>query len=660
MKTYVIHRREGEGTAYKIPYESDLNEEQLKVVMEPGGPMLVIAGAGSGKTRTLTYRVARLLEDGVDPARILLLTFTNKAAREMLNRVQALTRIDGLRLWGGTFHHVGNLVLRRHGRAIGVEPGFTILDSEDSKDLMGSCIVELGFAERAIRFPKADVLQDIHSLAIDMETTAEQLLRERHPQFIEMAGDILLVFERYRERKLKDALVDFDDLLLLWKRLLQENEEVRDFYRQRFQHVLVDEYQDTNALQGDLLYLMVPQGGNLMVVGDDAQSIYSFRGANFANIMDFPQRYEGAKVFYLETNYRSFPPVLDLANASIRKNFRQYPKTLRPVREGGQRPSVVPNRDVYQQADFVAHRVLDLRDEGLPLSDIAVLYRSHFQSLEIQLKLTEMGIPYEIRSGMRFFEQRHIKDVVGFLRITVNPRDELAWRRCLKLYPTVGEKLASKIYGAIAESRDPLGFAVSDAVLPAVPPRSRGVYAEFQKVLRLLVTPEMQASPSEAIRTVVETTYREYALATFPNGSTRLDDLEELAQFATRYTSITGFLEELSLLSELSGQDVAAGEDEREMLVLSTVHQAKGLEWAAVFVISLADGLFPSFRSTGTEDGVEEERRLFYVACTRARDELYLCYPQWSKEGSWRNTVQRTSRFLAELDPDLYEVWSVE
>jgi DNA helicase-2/ATP-dependent DNA helicase PcrA len=271
-----------------------------------------------------------------------------------------------------------------------------------------------------------------------------------------------------------------------------------------------------------------------------------------------------------------------------------------------------------------------------------------------------MGIPYEIRSGMRFFEQRHIKDVVAFLRITVNPRDELAWRRCLKLYPTVGEKMASKIYTAIAAARDPLGFAVTEGLRAAAPPRSRGVLGEFQKVLRLLVTPEMQASPSEAIRTVVETTYREYALATFPNGSARLDDLEELAQFASRYSSITGFLEELSLLSELSGQDVAAGEDEREMLVLSTVHQAKGLEWAAVFVISLADGLFPSFRSIGTEEGVEEERRLFYVACTRARDELYLCYPQWSKEGSWRNTVQRTSRFLAELDPDLYEVWQVE
>jgi len=662
MKKYRIERRPQGARGYKINYEGELNDEQLKVVMHPGGPMLVIAGAGSGKTRTLTYRVARLLEDGTDPSRILLLTFTNKAAREMLNRVQALTAIDGLRLWGGTFHHIGNLVLRRHAKSIGLEPGFTILDSEDSKDLMDAAITELGFYDRPFRFPKGDVLQDVYQLSIDMQVSAETILTERHPQFAEILGDILIVFERYNERKRKENLVDFEDLLLLWKKVMKENAEAAAYYRGRFEHVLVDEYQDTNKLQSDVLELLFPESRNLMVVGDDAQSIYSFRGANFANIMDFPDRFLGTEIFYLQTNYRSRPEILALANDSIAKNTRQYPKHLKPIRRAGEtKANVVPTRDVYEQADFVVHRVLELRDEGVDLSDIAVLYRSHFQSMELQIKLQEQGVPYEIRSGVRFFEQRHIKDVLAFLRITVNPQDELAWKRALKLYPTIGDRMASKIYSALIASPDPLRLACSAKILEHVPKRSQSVYKSFQEVLRKLASPDFQRTPSEAIRMVVEETYREYALASFPNASARLDDLEEMAQFAARYGSVREFMEELSLYSEVTGQDVAAGEeDEREMLVLSTVHQAKGLEWTAVFVIGLADGLFPSFRSTANEEGVEEERRLFYVACTRAKDELYLTYPQWSKEGAWRQAVQRVSRFLAELDPDLYEPWQID
>jgi len=662
MKTYRIERRPQGARGYKINYEGELNEEQYRVVMHPGGPMLVIAGAGSGKTRTLTYRVARLLEDGTDPSRILLLTFTNKAAREMLNRVQSLIALDGLRLWGGTFHHIGNLVLRRHAKSIGLDPSFTILDSEDSKELMNTAITELGFNDRPFRFPKGDVLQDLYQLSIDMQQPVSELITDRYSQFSEVAGDILIVFERYIERKRKENLMDFDDLLLLWKRVMEENGEAADYYRQRFEHILVDEYQDTNKLQADVLERMFPASRNLMAVGDDAQSIYSFRGANFANIMDFPERFPGAKIFYLETNYRSRPEILALANDSISKNTRQYPKHLRAIRDAGEtQVVVVPTRDVYEQADFIVHRVLDLRGEGMDLSDIAVLYRSHFQSMELQIKLQEQGVPYEVRSGVRFFEQRHIKDVLSFLRITVNPYDELAWKRCLKLYPTIGDRLAAKIYAALTAAQDPLAFAQTAKALEDVPPRSRKVFAGFQEVLRKLASEDFQRAPSEAIRMVVEETYREYALAGFSNASARLDDLEELAQFAQRYASIREFMEELSLYSEVTGQDVAAGEeDEKEMLVLSTVHQAKGLEWHVVFVMGLAEGLFPSFRSTGNEEGIEEERRLFYVACTRARDELILTYPQWSKEGAWRQAVQRVSRFLAELDPTFYEPWQID
>jgi len=660
MKTYEIKRKSKGEVKYKINYDSELNEEQYEVVMHPGGKMLVIAGAGSGKTRALTYRVARLIEDGTHPSKILLLTFTNKAAREMLSRVQALTGLDISQIWGGTFHHIGNLILRRHSKVLNFEPSFTIMDEEDSKELMEGVISSLGLYDKPFRFPKADVLYEIYQLVIDKGEDLEEILVKRFPQFLNFAGDILRVFFEYNNKKKKENLVDFEDLLLLWKKILEEKEEIKRYYQERFLHILVDEYQDTNKLQAEILYLLVPEEGNIMVVGDDAQSIYSFRGANFQNIMEFPEKFKNTKIFYLRTNYRSLPEILKLANYSISHNTYQYPKELKPIRDGGKAVvAICPSRDVYEQAEFVANRILDLIDEGYPLKEIAVLYRSHFQSLEVQIKLTEMGIPYEVRSGVRFFEQRHIKDVLSFLKITVNPTDEIAWRRSLKLYPSIGDKLSTKIFQNLLDARNIFGYALSDKILEIIPNKARNPYKDFQKLLKKLLDENYQRNPSEAIRAIVEDIYKDYCIATFPNASSRLDDIEELALYSTRYSNVEEFLSELSLLSELSGQDVMPGEDERENIVLSTVHQAKGLEWKVVFIIGLADGYFPAHWSFTSKEDLEEERRLFYVACTRAKDELYLVYPQWTKEGYRGTSVQRISRFLQELDPDLYEVWNI-
>ncbi|HEX3107536.1 MAG TPA: ATP-dependent helicase, partial [Thermoanaerobaculia bacterium] len=443
---------------YRVAYEQELNSEQLEVVMAAEGPMLVIAGAGSGKTRALTYRVSRLIEDGIDPSDILLLTFTNKASREMLSRVEQLVTIDTRRIWGGTFHSVGNRLLRQHAAAIGYRPNFSILDDEDAKEMMESAVSALGVKTMEKRFPKGDVLLDIYSFLINTRTPLEIELENNYPHFAIYRDEIVNVFRKYKERKRDANAMDFDDLLVHWKLLLQEHEEIAGALKRKFRFILVDEYQDTNKLQADVVDLMASERRNVMVVGDDAQSIYSFRGASFENILTFPLRFPDAAIYKLETNYRSTRQILRLANETIAHNRYQFQKELQAVRGDGPDPAVVGVDDVFEQASFVAQRILELRDEGESLADIAVLYRSHYQSLELQMELSRRLIPYEIRSGVRFFEQAHIKDVIAYLKIVTNPRDELSWKRMLKLYPKVGEKTAADVWGRIGHGPDPLNL----------------------------------------------------------------------------------------------------------------------------------------------------------------------------------------------------------
>src|SRR3954468_14645055 len=436
-------------TSIHIDYAAELNEQQLAAVTAPPGPILVIAGAGSGKTRTLTYRVAYLLENGIDPRNILLLTFTNKAAREMLNRVANLLPVDASGLWGGTFHSIGNRILRRHGTALGYSSGFTIMDREDQKDLINTVVANTGIDPKEIRFPKGDVLAEIFSFAVNTEMPLEGLLAEKFPYFLPLLDKIQDVRERYEKRKKATNSVDFDDLLQKTLLMVQQNERIAEIYRRQFQFILVDEYQDTNKIQADLVDLLAREHRNLMVVGDDAQSIYSWRGANFQNILEFPKRYPDAQVFKIELNYRSVPEILRVANAAIAANVQQFRKELAAPRPSNSfRPAIVGLNDGSEQARFVAQRILELRDEGIELNDIAVLYRAHYHAIELQLELSRRGIPYLITSGVRFFEQAHVKDVTSFIRFVANPRDEVAFKRMVKLLPGVGNKSADNYWRA--------------------------------------------------------------------------------------------------------------------------------------------------------------------------------------------------------------------
>ena len=660
-RRYIL-RRTGPAKSYRVDYGRELNEEQRAVVFAPDGPTLVVAGAGSGKTRTLVYRVSRLLEDGADPTSLMLLTFTNRAAREMKRRVEALAGADLARMTAGTFHAVGARLLRPHAELLGYRPNFSILDSEDAKDLLESATSDLGIPVTERRFPKGDLLHALLSFCVNTERKLDDVLAADYPHFLPQADAIRAVVLRYQARKVAANGMDYDDLLVNWRRLLVERPEVRTALAHRFRHVLVDEYQDVNRLQADLVDLLAADAAskNVMVVGDDAQSIYSFRGADFEALLTFPDRYPGARVFKLETNYRSTPEILRLADASIAHNTRRFEKTLHPVRPSGVPVAVVGTADVAQQADFVAQRVLELRDEGTSLPEIAVLYRAHHQALELQLELTRRGIPYEVRSGVRFFEQQHVKDVLAHLRLLVNPKDETSFKRALKLLPKVGERTAATLWTAVSESPDPVGeFLGLD--LGRAPGGARAGLARFADAMRTLRKASYLSSPAEAIRYVVEEAgYADQARGRFTNWQARLDDLEALAQFAMPYDGVESFLSEVTLFGEPTGEETIAGENDDERLVLSSVHQAKGLEWRAVFVIGLVEDRFPNVRASKTAEGLEEERRLFYVAATRAKDELTLVHPLASFDRYGMLVVTEPSRFLRELKDDLYERWVLE
>lgn len=639
-------------------YEQELNPQQLEAVTAGDGPHLVIAGAGSGKTRVVTYRVAYLLDCGIDPSSILLTTFTNKAAREMLRRAQSLVNTDIRPLWGGTFHHVGNLTLRRHSQAVGLSENYTILDREDAKELLDSCASDLKPRKGKSRFPKGEVLQDLLSFGVNTQTPLEKILEDRSPFFLEFADQIQEIANRYEERKRQENLVDYDDLLLLWWKLLNDEPAILERYATRFRYLLCDEYQDTNRLQGEILDLLASHHRNLMVVGDDAQSIYRFRGAHYENILRFTERYPDATIHKLELNYRSTPEILGLANESISWNRRQYRKTLKAVRTSGPLPALVTVMDELEQAAFVAQRLIELQDEGIPLHEIAVLYRSHYQSLELQMELTRRGLPFEVRSGLRFFEQAHIKDVTSFLRIVSNPWDELSWRRALKLYPGVGSATAERIWQEIREAPLPLDAVFEVEAASLLRPARRG-FGECLRLLKTLKMPRLRESPAGMIQMVLEEGYEDYLKSRYANWFPRLEDLHQLATFADRYQSLESFLSELALLGIVAGEEALAEDPGRDRLVLSTIHQAKGLEWTVVFLIWLAEGKMPAPAALKEEGGEEEERRLFYVAATRAKEQLYLSYPLLSQDFRRQPVLVQPSRFLKELPEAYYERWEV-
>ena len=657
-------QRPPRSTSIHIDYAAELNEQQLAAVTAQPGPQLIIAGAGSGKTRTLTYRVAYLLENGIDPRNILLLTFTNKAARQMLDRVANLLPIDASGIWGGTFHSVGNRMLRRHGSALGYNSGFTIMDREDQKDLINTVVASAGIDPKEIRFPKGDVLAEIFSFVVNTETPLEELLAEKFPYFLPLLEKITDVHARYEKKKKATNSVDFDDLLEKTLSMLQKHEGIASFYRRQFQFILVDEYQDTNKIQADLIDLLAREHRNVMVVGDDAQSIYSWRGANFQNILEFPKRYPDAKVFKIEMNYRSVPEVLEVANAAIAANVEQFKKNLQPTRESNAvKPAVVALNEGSEQAQFIAQRILELRDEDVDLNEIAVLYRAHYHALELQLELSRRGIPYQITSGIRFFEQAHIKDVISFIRFVANPRDEVAFKRMVKLLPGIGNRSAENLWNAWDKSLSERGEITSwseHLLAMNVSAKSKKHWTQLSHTLDEIAPGGQPNPPSEMITSVVEAIYDDYAKVSFTNYELRREDLNQLAAFARQFKDVNEFLSQLALISNVDAEAAPNQTGDNEAVNLSTVHQAKGLEFHTVFVIWLTDGMFPSSRSMDQRKDLEEERRLFYVAITRAKDELYLTYPHMRLTGGYGDVFQRPSRFLKEIPNKLVEDWDVK
>ena len=662
-RQYTLQRAPG-STSIHIDYAAELNEQQLAAVTASPGPLLVIAGAGSGKTRTLTYRVAYLLENGIDPRNILLLTFTNKAARQMLDRVANLLPVDASGLWGGTFHSIGNRMLRRHGSALGYSSGFTILDREDQKDLINTVVANAGIDPKEIRFPKGDVLAEIFSFTINTERPLDQLLAEKFPFFLPLLEQISDVHARYEKKKKTINSMDFDDLLEKTLSMLRQHDDIAAFYRRQFQFILVDEYQDTNKIQADLIDTLACDHRNLMVVGDDAQSIYSWRGANFQNILEFPKRYPDAQVFKIEMNYRSVPEILVVANAAIAANVKQFRKQLSATRPSNAvRPAVVGLNDGSEQAQFVAQRILELRDENVELRDIAVLYRAHYHAIELQLELSRRGIPYQITSGIRFFEQAHIKDVAAFIRFVANPRDEVAFKRMVKLLPGIGNRSADNLWRAWETSLNERGEIISwsDRLSPmSVTSKTKKSWQQLALTLDEIAPGGQPNPPSEMITSVVEAIYDDYAKANFTNYELRREDVNQLAAFARQFKDVHEFLSQLALISNVDAEAAPNNTADNEAVNLSSVHQAKGLEYHAVFVIWLTDGMFPSTRSLETREAIEEERRLFYVAITRARDELYLTFPQMRLNAGYGDMFQRPSRFLKEIPTTLVEDWQVQ
>jgi DNA helicase II / ATP-dependent DNA helicase PcrA len=648
-------------TTSSIDYRAELNDQQYAAVTSGPGPALVLAGAGSGKTRTLTYRVAWLLDNGVEPQNILLLTFTNKAAREMLARVQALLPLETRAIWGGTFHSIGNRLLRRHAVEIGFRPGFSIMDREDQEDLIGAVVANSEIDTKQVRFPTAEVLGDLFSFSLNTGQPLASVIAERYRRFQPLTQQIEWVQKKYEERKRAANTMDFDDLLMKTVGLLKGNPGIAEYYQRHFQFILVDEYQDTNWLQSDFIDLLAAHHQSVMVVGDDAQSIYSWRGANYQNILDFPKRYPQAKIYKIEINYRSVPEVLSVANAAIRGNTKQFVKTLRAERASTDlKPALVPLIDNNQQALFVAQRILELRDENIDLREIAVLYRAHYQSLEVQLALTRAGIPFFITSGLRFFEQAHIKDVAAFMKFVINPADEVAFKRMVRLLPGIAVKTAERLWeqlnGVPDDDRKTFGAWLAHG---KVAPKSQKSWEQLGHTLDEIAPNRQPVAPATMIHSILEAIYDDYLQSKYANYEQRRDDLLTLENFARTFQDSVEFLSQLSLMATGSSETIAAEEEDSEKVTLSTVHQAKGLEWRAVFIIWMTDGMFPSGRSLESVEAVEEERRLFYVALTRAKDELYLTYPCCWPTGSLEQQIQRPSRFLKEVPSELLEEWRV-
>jgi DNA helicase II / ATP-dependent DNA helicase PcrA len=633
----------------KLDYRKELNEAQYQAATTVEGPLLIIAGAGTGKTRTLVYRVAHLIDIGVDPRSILLLTFTRRAAEEMLRRASVLIDNRCSQVAGGTFHSFANLVLREFGRRINLSPSFTIMDRPDSEDAIQAVRTEMGLNNKDKRFPRKQTVAEIYSMALNKQTTVSSLVETDYPHLYESLDDLLRLYERYVEYKESKMLLDYDDLLTKIKELLSSHEEVRRRLSHRYQFIMVDEYQDTNHLQARIVRLLAADHDNVAVVGDDAQSIYSFRGADFRNIMDFPEAFPETQIIKLEENYRSTQPILNLTNEIIQRARERYEKRLYTRKREGETPILVQAESEQMQSRFVCQKILELREEGVPLWDMAVLFRSSFHSFDLELELARHNIPFIKRGGFQFMETTHIKDLLAHLRVLANPQDSISWNRVLLLLEGVGAQASQKITSWILQGNDPLQ-------------RLRSYEARDKVAHGLKTLAQVFQAAAEARRPAEQAQYLlQYYLPILKRNHPedhpkRLKDLEHFLGIIERYRSLERLLSDMAL--EPPNDSVAgvlAVDPDEGPLVLSTIHSAKGLEWHSVFIIWALEGRFPSFYNINSEEELEEERRLLYVAATRAKENLFMTYPIKIFDRGLRMVLSRPSQFIEGISEDLLE-----
>ncbi len=637
MKKYTIVPQKN--LTKKFDLNRDLNEAQRDAVLHEEGPLLVIAGAGSGKTRTLIFRVAHLVSRGIDPASILLLTFTRKAAEEMLRRAALLIDVRCEKVAGGTFHSFANVVLRQYGQLIGYGKNFSILDRSDAQDLVGYVREDLGYSSRQIRFPKKGTIAEIITKSINKNKSIDEVIVSDFPHFSYLSPDIEKIAARYEVMKREKNLMDYDDLLVNLRALLSEKDEVKATLSHQYRYIMIDEFQDTNRLQGEIAYLLSAEHRNIMAVGDDSQSIYSFRGAHFRNIMDFPTTYPDTRIIYLEENYRSTQPILDLTNTIIERAAEKFPKKLYTRKKGGTHPFLVATPNEKMQSTFLADQILEIHEEGVDLKDIAVLFRASFLSFDLEIELAKRNIPYRKFGGFKFMETAHVKDVLSVLRLLSNPRDEISSMRAFRLAEGIGKKKAASLAKMLSE-----GGTIRDAAEDlAMGKRSESCVMLSELLFTIsregIPVPEKIRLMSAFYRPILEKRYDDYPK--------RLKDLEQLEVLSERYRSMESFLTDITLEPiEASVEGVDSPDGENDYLTLSTIHSAKGLEWDTVFVIWVLEGRLPSMKSIEDPYQVEEERRLLYVAATRAKERLFFSYPVNIFDRSTQMVLSKPSRFI--------------
>lgn len=651
MKKFILQKDDTVSSEdFTIEYEHLLNPAQFKAVMHPGGPALVIAGAGTGKTRTLIYRLARLIESGVDPSSILLLTFTRRAAGEMLQRASAILDQRCSRVEGGTFHHYCSKLLHRHADAIGYPEQFTIIDSGDAMDTIQLLRGRLDRSKIQKRFPKKSTLYSIFSSSVNRDISIPELIQQDYQQFVQHTETIEGLRDDYQRYKEMNDVMDFDDLLVHTRNLLKNNRSVRETIAFKHKHVLVDEYQDTNSLQAELTQLFSSVHKNVMAVGDDAQSVYSFRGADPENMRQFPDQFSGTHIIKLEENYRSTQRILDLANQVLSQSNNTFEKKLYTKNEKGELPGLVKSANMNDQSRFLSQMILNLREQGKELSDISVLFRNGRDSYDLEVELNRKNIPYVKYGGQKFTEAAHVKDVLAHLRIFINPQDSISWNRALMLIDGIGPKTAEEFFQWVRQSSNPhqphRASHASDRYLEQLKALSK-LFADLKA---------FEGSVSEQLQTVVEY-YSRFCKKRFDDHPKRMKDLETFVDISGKYRTLQQLVEEVALdpIEATAFETEAASTDETP-LVLSTIHSAKGLEWSTVFLIQCLDGIIPSGYAIDDPQQMEEEIRLVYVAITRAKEQVFLTYPAMH-QGAYGDYFTNPSRFIEDIPETILEPW---